>query len=303
MVVLRGRIVQPERNGFRHEYDPILRHHYYSNFHMTDVNMKLYLKHIRTIGPCMFHAFPSSAQAFARFIIGMGEQVPQNIIGVLLESENVYSDQVDDIEKAFGARAFSAYGHGEKCVFAAQCEHTANYHVWPTYGYFELVDEQGTPLTLTGQEGEIVGTGFINTVIPFIRYRTGDRAIYVSDHCEECGREHVTIRDINGRGRQDGLIAADGSAVPIIGLYPHDDTFRYVREYQFHQSVPGKAILCVVPIAPIDEMEQRRIITNMNKRLQGLVKLILEMRSELAKTARGKQLRVIQKCRSSTEQE
>ena len=121
----------------------------------------------------------------------------------------------DDIEKAFRARVFTTYGHGEKCICAAQCEHTKNYHVWPTYGYFELLDEDGNEVKGVGQVGEIVGTGFINTTVPFIRYRTGDRATYVSDHCEECGREHVTIRDINGRGRQVGLIAADGSAMSI----------------------------------------------------------------------------------------
>jgi phenylacetate-CoA ligase len=303
MAVIRGRIVRPDRNGFYHEYDPILRHHYYSNFHMTNENMKLYLKHIRSIGPCILHAYPSSAQAFAKFMIGTGEQVPQNVKGVLLESENVYPDQVSDIETAFGARTFSSYGHSEKCVLAAQCEHTRDYHVWPTYGYFELLDAQGAPVKTAGQEGEIVGTGFINTVTPFIRYRTGDYATYLGEHCKECGRQHTLITNIKGRWPQGWLIASDGSIVSMTALNVHDDTFNKVRVYQFQQSVPGKATLCIVPIVPLDENEKRRIITNMNKRLQGQVILDLEIRTEPIKTSRGKQPRVIQKCKSFTKSE
>ena len=300
MAVLRGRIVDPDRNGFRHEYDPILRHHYYSNFHMTDDNIRLYLEHIRSIGPCMLHAYPSSAQALAKYIIGRGKSVPQNVQGVLLESENVYPDQVCAIESALGARTFSCYGHSEKLVLAVQCEHTQNYHVWPTYGFFELLDDDGKLVSTPGQQGEIVGTGFINTVMPFIRYRTGDWATYVGDRCEECGREHTIICDIKGRWPQGELIATDGSLVTMTALNVHDDTFKNLREYQFHQSTPGKATLCVIPHIPLDDQEQRRIIANMNKRLQGQVTLDLEIRKELVKTARGKQPRVIQKCTSST---
>ena len=298
MAVLRGRVVQPNRNGLRHAYDPILRHHYYSTFHMTDHNMKAYLEHICSIGPCVLQAYPSSAQTLASFVLKTGERIPHDIRGILLESENVYPDQIDIIEKAFGARILSSYGHSEKCVLAVQCEHTRNYHVWPTYGYFELLDAEGKLVKETGQEGEIVGTGFINTVVPFIRYRTGDRAIYVGERCEACGRQHIIINEIKGRWPQGELLAGDGSVVTMTALNVHDDTFRRVREYQFHQSAPGKALLCIVPSIPLDEKEQRRIVANMNRRLQGQVVLDIEIRTALVKTPRGKQPRVVQKCNS-----
>ena len=293
MAVLRGRAVRPDRNGFYHEYDPILNHHYYSNFHMTADNMKQYIDHICSIGPCMLHAYPSSAHAFAKFILSTGQKIPQNVQGILLESENVYSDQVKDIERAFDANVFSSYGHSEKLVLAAQCEHSMDYHVWPTYGFFELLDESLNPVTTPGQQGEIVGTGFINTIVPFIRYRTGDFATYLGDHCEACGREHIIITDIRGRWSQGGLIASDGSIVTMTALNVHDDTFDKVREYQFHQSIPGKATLWVLPLMPLDYREKQRIIANMNKRLQGQVTLDLEIKTDITKTAEGKQPRVI----------
>jgi phenylacetate-CoA ligase len=37
--VFRGQEVTPDRNGLHHLYDPVLRRHYYSNFHMNDAAM------------------------------------------------------------------------------------------------------------------------------------------------------------------------------------------------------------------------------------------------------------------------
>ena len=297
MAVIRGRIVAPGRNGLRHKYDPLLRHHYYSNFHMNEENMRRYLSHIATIGPCFLHAYPSSASSLAHFVETGGVAAPTNIQGVLLESENLYPDQTEIIEGSLGARAFSSYGHSEKLVLAAFCEHSSSYHVWPTYGYCELLDGNGNPVTTPGQRGEIVGTGFINTVAPFIRYRTGDYATYLGDRCDACGREHVVLGDIEGRWPQGDLIASDGSPISMTTLNLHDDTLEHVREYQFRQSIPGTATFCIVPAGRLTGEEQQRILVRMNDRLQGQIRLELEIRSELEKTERGKQLRVIQRIR------
>src|SRR5688572_16697496 len=51
LAVLRGRVVADDGTGVRHEYDPLLRHHFYSNFHMSDADIARYLSHLRTIGP------------------------------------------------------------------------------------------------------------------------------------------------------------------------------------------------------------------------------------------------------------
>ncbi|MBU0717605.1 MAG: hypothetical protein KJ749_05090 [Planctomycetes bacterium] len=59
LAVLRGQPVGEDRTGLRHEYDPLLRRHYYSNYHMTDENMGRYLDHMSTIGPCFLHVYPS----------------------------------------------------------------------------------------------------------------------------------------------------------------------------------------------------------------------------------------------------
>lgn len=297
MVVLRGRVVQPDRSGLHHEYDPVLRHHYYSNFHMSDENMKRYLEHMATIGQCFLHVYPSSIAALARFILRKGIHAPKNIRGIIAESEIVYPEQRQIVEEVFGCRYFSCYGQSEKVVLAAGCEKSNDYHIWPTYGYFELLDDDGNPVITPGQRGEIVGTGFINTVMPFIRYRTGDWATYVGERCEACGREHTIIRDIRGHRIQEVLIATDGSEVSWTAMNMHDDTFRNVRQFQFLQETPGRAVLRIVPADGFGEDDADRIHRNLGRKLEAQLTFTIECVDAIPLSPRGKAIYVDQRIR------
>ncbi len=295
MAVLRGRVVRPDRSGLRHEYDPILRQHYYSSFHLSDENMARYLAHIATIGPCFLHVYPSSVAALARFCRRAGLVPPGNIRGIIAESEIVYPEQRKMVEEVFHCRYFSCFGHSEKLILAAECEHSTDYHVWPTYGYFELLDDNGRPVTTPGQRGEMVGTGFINTVVPFIRYRTGDYATYAGDHCTACGREHPILQDIRGHRTQEVLIATDGSEISWTALNMHDDTFLHVRQFQFSQEIPGEAVLQIVPADGFRQEDTERIRCNLGRKLNGQLAFTIELVAAIPLSARGKAIYVDQR--------
>lgn len=294
-VVLRGKVVAENRDGLRHEYDPLLRRHYYSNFHMSDDAMARYLDHVATIGPCFLHVYPSSIQALARFLERAGRPAPANIRGILAGSEQVYPVQRGLAERVFGVRYYSWYGHSEKLVLAGECEHSTDYHVWPTYGFCELLDDEGRAVTQPGQSGEIVGTGFINTVMPFIRYRTGDYATYVGDHCPGCGRAHVLIRDIVGHRTHEFLVAADGSQISWTALNMHDDTFDRVRQFQFYQVRCGQAVLRMVPDDDYEHADAARIMHHLNQKLDGRVTFTIRLMNEIPLSPRGKAVYVDQR--------
>ncbi len=303
MAVLRGRMVRVGRDGSRHEYDPILRHHYYSSFHMSEENMKRYLEHIGQIGPCFMHVYPSTVAALARFALRNRVPAPGNIQGIIAESEIVYPDQRQMIEAVFACRCFSCYGHSEKLVLAAGCEQNNDYHVWPTYGFFELLDDDDRSVTTPGQEGEIVGTGFMSTAMPFIRYRTGDRATYVGDRCDMCGRAHTIIRDLRGHRIQETLIAKDGSEIQWTALNMHDNTFAQVRQFQFSQETPGRAVLRIVPTAGFRNKDTERICRNLGRKLNGQLTLGIELVDAIPRSARGKAIYVDQRIKEKSEEE
>lgn len=295
LAVFRGRIVQQEKNGLYHEHDPILNHHYYSNFHMNDDNMEKYLEHISTLDQCFLHVYPSSVANLARYIRRSKVKPPENIVGILAESENIYPAQRALVEQVFNVPYFSSYGHTEKLVAAAECQFSPNYHVWPTYGYFELLDEHGKPVTKPGQRGEIVGTGFINTVVPFIRYRTGDFATYIGEKCKQCGREHIIIADISGHNLQENIVSIDGSFIPWSAVNMHDDTFDNVLQYQMYQDTPGKGIFKVVPASAFSKRDINLILRNLKRKFKDQFTFEISVVHEIPLSKRGKAIFVDQR--------
>lgn len=286
--VFRGQVVAPDRNGLRHSYDAVLRRHYYSNFHMTDENMGRYLDHLATIGDCYLHVYPSSMATLTRYLDRSGRKLPANVRGILAGSEIVYDADRAATERATGLRYFSWYGHSEKLVLAAECEHSSAYHVWPTYGHCELIDDNGQPVTQIGGRGEIVGTGFINRVMPFIRYRTGDFATLSGTRCDACGRDHMLLTDIQGHRTQEMLICADGSEISWTAVNMHDRTFDGVRRFQFRQTQPGKATLRLVPGDGFDHSRTERIRQSLDRKLDQRIVFDVELCDEIELTHRGK---------------
>ncbi len=293
--VFRGKIVSQDRNNVYQEYDPVMRQQFYSTFNMADADMHRYVEHLRTIGPCFLHVYPSAVANLARFLRRRNIKPPQNIQGIIAESEIVYSEQREMVEDVFGCRYFSSYGHTEKLVAAAGCEKSNNYHIWPTYGFFELLDDDGNPVVTPGQSGEIVGTGFINTVVPFIRYRTGDYATYVGDQCTECGRQHIVISDIQGHRMQENLVAKDGSMIVCTALYTQDDTFDQVQQMQFYQDTPGEAVLKIVPAPNYNESSELMIYQSLRRKLSENVKCTIQCVESIPLTQRGKTIFVDQR--------
>lgn len=295
LAVFRGKPVDPDHEGLHHAYDPLLRNHAYSVYHMSEPHMSRYLAHIGSLGPCYLHGYPSAIYALGRHLRRLSTVPPSNIQGVLLESETLYPSQRAFLETVFGRRCFSSYGQTEKVVAAAECEFSTDYHVWPTYGICELVDAAGRRVTTPGQRGEIVGTSFLNSVVPFIRYSTGDFATLGGSACLQCGRQHMVLQDLRGHRSQELLVAGDGSTIPWTALNMHDDTFLHVLRLQFYQDTPGTAVLRVVPTLQFKPADRHRIAIRLRTKLGDRLAIRIETVVDLPRSQNGKAVYVDQR--------
>ena len=117
-----------------------------------------------------------------------------------------------------------------------------SYHVFPQYGYTEILGEDGStiPWENTGERGELVGTGFMNMSMPFIRYKTGDFATIEGWGCKECKREYPMITDVRGRWLQEMIVGKSGALISMTALNMHSDVFDHVNQYQFYQDTSGE---------------------------------------------------------------
>lgn len=295
IAVFRGKPILLNGSGMYYEYDPLLRHHKYSTFHMVPEQMERYVQHMQAVRPKFVHAYPSAAFTLAKFILHRSLSFPSSVKAILLESEPDYPYQREFIERHFPVKVFSSYGHTEKLVLAAQCEHSSLYHVWPSYGYCEILDEQGarTPM---GQRGEIVGTGFINEVVPFIRYRTDDYATLVAENCGLCGRSHMLLDKIRGHRCQEFLVTRNRQAIVAwTALNMHDDTFDGIMRFQFVQDVPGLAELRMVPTDGPQRYDLERIRRHLKTKLKGMIDVTLTICDEIPPNKSGKKPIVVQR--------
>lgn len=274
-------------------------------FQLTPATAGQYLGALREHHIEFLHTYPSAAATLVGFAREAGldtrlcarpgarADARGGVRAILASSENVYPGQREYLEGATGARLFSWYGHSEQLVLAGECEHGADYHVFPEYGLVELIDERGEVITEPGRRGEIVGTSFANRVMPFLRYRTGDSAEYAERSCA-CGRAYPRLREVRGRWLQEMVQRADGALVSMTALNMHSDVFERVRRFQLVQEEKGRLELLVVRGEGYRETDTDAIRRELLKKL-GAFELSLRFVDDLPRTARGKHRYVVQK--------
>ena len=72
------------------------------------------------------------------------------------------------------------------------CEEGDKFHLLPTYGFTEIIRDDGSVIEEPGEIGEIVATSLYNRYCSFVRYRTGDMGCWSDGKCA-CGRKTPSI--------------------------------------------------------------------------------------------------------------
>jgi phenylacetate-CoA ligase len=268
-------------------YDPVWRELQLSSCHLTDRSYARYVEKIGHFRPKHLQAYPSSATILADLVLDHGDVGRVDFGTILLGSENIYNWQKKRLREAFpGARLFGWYGHSEQAVLAAWCEYTDRYHVWPFYGLAEVLGDKHREVD-EGEVGEVVGTSFVSRATPFIRYCTMDLARKATSPCDRCGRRFAILDTIEGR-LQEIIITGTGRYIPMAAINMHSDVFDSVRQFQFHQDMPGRVVLRVAPKVAYSDEDTAKIYRELRKKLGQDMELEIVFVDEIQRTARGK---------------
>lgn len=286
-VILRGNIL---KNGISKKVGDQL---ILSSFHLSEDNMKKYIKMIEDFQPDFIQAYPSSIDILSDFIIDNGIFIKlKQLKAILCGSENIYAFQRKKIEKAFNTRVYSWYGHTEKCCLSGECEKSDYYHIFSEYGYTELINENGKDVTEEGEVGEIVATGFNNYIVPFIRYKTMDLAVNTNEMCS-CGRNYRLIKNIQGR-EQEQIVTKNGTKISNMIFTQHYNVFEKIKIMQLEQNEIGKVVVKIVKKEnfnndDLNEMINKiksivgkqldikvKFVTNINRTIAGKYKFLIQ---------------------------
>ncbi len=275
------------------EYRPLSRTLVLSSFHMTDQNLPIYIKKFKRLQPDYIIGYPSAITLLATFMKNHTIELKE-LKAVFCYGETIYDWQKEYLEHVFHCKVHGQYGHREQSVLAGTCEKSDYYHIFPEYGFVELIDRNGRQITTDGESGEIVATGFHTGIFPFIRYKTGDIAVYSTHRCE-CGRNYPVFKSIEGRV-QDFVISKTKRLVPFMGIHHLvAQSSLNVKECKLYQEHEGEIIVYIVKNNQFSDDDVRVIQDNFYKRFGDEFFFTFKYVDSIQRTSRGKYQFLIQK--------
>jgi phenylacetate-CoA ligase len=274
--------------------NPITREVIFDGFRLCDEYFAQIYGIINRLGIRFIHCYPSTAYEFATFLKRKHLDASR-ITAFLSGSENIFDYQLDLIQTQLRIRFYNWYGHSEKLVLAGYCMGTDIYHVEPTYGYFELVDERGIAVKEPGGSGEIVGSALHNPGMPLIRYRTGDYAELVGHHCPACGRAVPLLRNIRGRWSGDRIYHADGTFVTTTALNLHNELYSVVNGFQYLQERKGELTVLIVKGPEFSERHHAALMDHFSRKLKPDARVEIKYVERLLRNPNGKFMHLMSK--------
>lgn len=297
ILALRGRSVPGagKPGGSLWMYDPIKRYLHLSSDHLEAQYMPGYVEAIARWKPTIVHAFPSALVPLAHWLkANPAPEIVARIRAVQLFSENVYDYQVELIREVFGCPVLLDYGHSERAVKAISLPEDSRYFFWPLYGKVELVDNAGRSITEPGVLGEIVATGFDNRVMPLIRYRTGDLAMW-SKSPNTIRPGFAVVERIEGR-LQEFLVCRDHRLVSICTIgAAHFEQLASADMMQFEQDAPGKATLKVMSETELTPRARAALAAGVLAKTQGGLDIEIVRVDGIPRTGSGKHKLLVQR--------
>lgn len=152
---------------------------------------------------------------------------------VLLSTDYVPDALVKALSRNGTCKVFNHYGMTEMGYGGGvECECLRGYHMRDNHLYFEIIDPQTGKSVRDGEYGEVVFTTLNRQAMPLIRYKTGDRAHFLTQPCE-CGTFLRTMEKV--QGRMENKVNINGCEVHLGDLdeiiLKHDEVINYTAEY------------------------------------------------------------------------
>lgn len=285
------------QDSIRHVRDILLRSRFLSAFELNAPTMSRYLDVLERGNYRQLFGYPSAiyllclhARKEGRKLRGLGLKV------VFVTGEVLFPYQRELIIDTLNCPVANGYGARDSALIAHECPQ-GGLHVLSDAVILELIDAQGRPVA-PGEPGEIVITDLYSHEAPFIRYATGDVAVWAARRCP-CGRALPLLERVEGRSN-DSIVAPDGRIINSLAvIYPLREIegieqFRVCQKALdcFHVQVVGR---------PAVADAENRIRRNWEQLLRAPLQVTFEYLSELPVERSGKFRHVVSELASATD--
>lgn len=234
-----------------------------------------------------YHGYTSNAENFISFVLEQGLDY-SFLKGVITSSENLHHHQKILFKKLAGVKHMNFFGHSEKLILGGWCEAGNCYHFYNSYGYAELINENGMDVSEVGNIGELVGSTNYNSYMPLFRYKTGDFARKAPEVCSGCGFVGLSVYEIFGRWKGDRIYNKNGSYVTTTALNLHSEIYEYIDALQYYQPRKGVLQVRVVPSAAYTSVVEQELVAAVSAKLGSDSEVSVARLFEIEKAHNGK---------------
>lgn len=202
---------------------------YLSAFQLSDDNMRLFYRRLLRFKPKTIFGYTFSIYTFVKFLEENNFDARALKIKLVITCADVLFDHIRElISGAFGCPVANHYGARDGGVIADECP-SGNMHIHSENVIVETVDS------------ELVITHLENFVMPFIRYKIGDRGIASEEICK-CGRGLPILKSLEGR-TSDMLVAPSGKKVHSLSIAYIMKDFKGVKQFKIIQDDKNKLLI------------------------------------------------------------
>lgn len=235
----------------------------------------------------LWYGFAGTIAAMADAVLDHGLQLSGPRV-IVTTAEPLQPAWRERITAAFGVMPFDQYGCNDGGVLSQTCAR-GRFHVAENVSIVEVID--GDQVAPPGVEGEIAVTNLHARALPFLRYKTGDRAVLGDGPCP-CGTPGVTLERVAGR-QVDRLDLPDGSQLSGLSFGRIFMSTPHVRRWQVVQVDQRRLTVRLDVDAGFDPEEAAVIQRGFRERVGDGVHVELETGAAIEQTRGGKQKIVV----------
>lgn len=259
---------------------------FFSAYHLTPGNLKLYAEKLRSARLPWLHGYPSLLALLAAFILDSGFDLGYQPKWVTIGAENLLPQQFGILQRAFGVRPIQHYGMAEAVANISECRR-GNLHVDEDFACVEFVGEDS--------ERKVVGTNLSNYATPLLRYDAQD-IVCIGDRRCDCGLPGRLVESIDGR-QEDYVVLKNRARIGRL-----DHIFKdmvHVREAQIVQQEPGRIRLRLVRGSEYGDGDEKRLRREFAQRLGVDADIDIDYVEQLPRTRSGKLRFVVSEMRDN----
>lgn len=209
---------------------------------------------------------------------------------IITTSETLQPPWRQRIERAFGVPVFDEYACNDGGVLAHSCRR-GRFHLADNVSLLEVLD--GDTACPPGVEGDVTVTNLHARVLPFLRYKVGDRAVLAEDECP-CGQPGSTLERISGR-EGDRIRLPHGAELSALAFNELFKQTPSVRKWQVVQRDVRHVTVRLDVQERFGEDEAGLIVRQFSEQCGDQVEIDLTTSEEMERTPGGKHKVVIRR--------